>query len=127
VGSFVPLQPDLAGRLNINVALNLPQPRRVKGDLPGLGLVAKAGGNIGDGPDRSVVEASLEADRPEGGKSVLNADPKADFVAQPMPFLHQLTESSAHFDRHHHRLKRWVLYWNRVVEHNHHAVTGVAF
>ena len=56
---------------------------RTNQNLTGLGFVAKPGCDIGYRPDRGIVEASLEADGAQGGKSVGDADAEANVVSQP--------------------------------------------
>src|SRR6516164_2875895 len=56
-----------------------------------------------------------------------NADAEANLVSPPTPRFRQGSDGVAHFEGHKHRLQRRVLDWHRIVEHNHHAVTGIAF
>jgi hypothetical protein len=50
-------------------------------DLAGLSFVAKPVGNIGDGADRDIVEASLKAYNAERGIAVRDTDAEAWVMA----------------------------------------------
>ena len=75
-----PLQLELAHRLDLHGVLDLHQHPRTDEDLSRLGLIAKARGDVGYRPDSGIVEASLEADCAERGKSVRDADTEANVV-----------------------------------------------
>src|SRR3954454_9270703 len=58
-------------------------------DLAVLGMGAEARGHVGNGADRGVLLAPLEADRPDRGEALRDADAEADAVAAPRPVLLQ--------------------------------------
>jgi hypothetical protein len=121
------LERELAHRLDLHGALDLHQHSRADQDLSWLGLIAKTGGDVGHCADGGIIEASLKADGPERGKSVRNPDAEANVVPQATPRFGQRSDCLAHFKRHEHSLERRVIYWDWIVEDDHHAVTGVAF
>ena len=89
-------------------------------------MITQARGNIGDGADSRVVEASLETNGPQRCQSVLDADPKADIVAKPAPLLGQGTDSITHFERHEDGLVLRIFHWNWIIEDHHHTIAGIA-
>ncbi|HMF21012.1 MAG TPA: hypothetical protein VKG24_02660 [Pseudolabrys sp.] len=56
-------------------------------DLTGLGFVAKTGRDVRDSTNCRVIPATLESNRPERGKAMRDADPKAKVMAKVAPFL----------------------------------------
>src|SRR5215468_1421454 len=56
-----------------------------------------------------------------------NPNAKADVVPELTPLLNQLPDGRSHFNRHQYGLEGRVIYRNRIIEHHHHPVTGVAF
>src|SRR5262249_9533508 len=72
-------------------------------------------------------EASLKADGAECGKSVRYPNAEANIVPKFAPLLNQLSDGRSHFNRHQYGLESGVIYWNWIIEHHHHAVTGIAF
>ena len=95
--------------------------------MPGLGLVAKPGCNIGYRSDRGIVESTFKANRAERGKSVCDPDAKTNIVAKLTPLLDQLSDGRSHINRHQYGLESGVIYRNWVIEHDHHPVTSIAF
>ena len=77
-----PLQLELTHGLDLHRVLDLRQHSRADEDLPRLGFVAKARGDVGHRPDGGIVEAALEADGAERGEAVRNADAEANLVPQ---------------------------------------------
>ena len=122
-----PLQLELADRLDLHDVLDLRQHPRTDKDLTGLGLIAKTRGNVGYRPDGGIVKSALEADGAERSKAVRNADTEANLMPQATPGFRQRSDCLTYFKGHEHSLKRRVLYWHRIVENHHHAVTSVAF
>ena len=122
-----PLQLELAHWLDLHGVLDLHQHSRTDEDLPRLGFVAKPRGDVGNGADGGVVEAALKADGAERSEAVRDADAEANVVPQATPRFGQGSDGVTHFKRHEHGLERRVLYWHRIVEDHHHAVTSVAF
>src|SRR5262249_36279993 len=57
-----PFQLELADWLDLHGVLDLRQDARADEDLPWLGFVAKARGNVGHCTDGGIVEPALEAD-----------------------------------------------------------------
>ena len=62
--------------------LDLHQHSRADEDLARFGFVAQPRGDVRNGADGGVVEAALEANRPERGKAVRNADAEPNVVPQ---------------------------------------------
>jgi hypothetical protein len=93
-----PLQLELADWLNLHGVLDLRQHPRTNQDLPRLGFIAKPRSNIGYRPDGGVVEASLEADGAERGKTVRYADAEAN-VVPPTPRFWLGSDCVTHFKR----------------------------
>src|SRR5262249_15403838 len=122
-----PLERKIADRFNCYVLFDGHQDTRADQDLPGLGLVAKPGRDIGYRSDGGVVEASLKTDGAERSKSVRDPDAEAYVVAKLTPLLGQLSYGRSHINRHQHGLEGGVIYGNWVIEHHHHPVTGIAF
>ena len=60
-----PLQLELTDWFDLHGVLDLHQHARADEDLPRLGLVAKARGDVGNRSDGSIVEPALEADGAE--------------------------------------------------------------
>ena len=122
-----PLQLELAHWLDLHRILDLRQHARTDEDLPWLGLIAKARGDIRNGPDSGIVESALEADGAERSKAMRNADAEANVMPPPTPRFRQGSDGVTHFKRHEHRLERRVLYRHGIVEDHHHAIASVAF
>ena len=91
-GSANALEFKLPNRLDSHGIFDRHQDTRAYQYLTGLSFVAEPRCNIGYCPDRGVVEASLESDRPERGISVRNADAEADLVPQLTPLFSQCTD-----------------------------------
>jgi hypothetical protein len=75
-----PLEFKLSHCLDRHGVLDLRQHPRADEDLTGFGLIAKAGGDIGNGADSGIVEAALKADSAKRGKAMGDADAEADLV-----------------------------------------------
>src|SRR5204862_3828176 len=73
-GTREPLESDISQRLAREILAERSGHALRDQDLPALGLSAKARGEVADGPDGSVVPAALEADRPERGEALRDAD-----------------------------------------------------
>src|SRR6516164_3974031 len=71
----------LTHRLDRDRVFDRRENARTDQDLTGLGFVAKPRGYVGYRADSGIVEAPLEPDGAERGKSVRDADAKADIVA----------------------------------------------
>ena len=79
------LQLELTDRLDLHGLLDLRQYSGADDDLSRLGLIAEARGNVGDGPNRGIIEAALEADGAERGKAVRYPNAEANLVPPPTP------------------------------------------
>ena len=77
-----PLQLELADWLDLHGVFDLRQHSRADEDLPRLGLVAEARGDIGHCADGGIVEASFKADGAERSEAVRDADAKANVMAK---------------------------------------------
>src|SRR5580704_13595412 len=122
-----PLQLELTDRLDLHGVLDLRQHSRADEDLTRLGFVAKTGGHVRHRADGGIIEAPLITNRAERGKAVRYTDAEAKVMSPLPPLFRQVSDCITHFKSHEHGLKRRVLYWHWIVEHHHHAVTGVAF
>ena len=80
-----PLQLELADWLDLHGVLDLRQHTRTNEDLPRLGFIAEARGNVGYRPDGGIVEAALEADRAERSEAVRNPDAETNLVPEATP------------------------------------------
>ena len=123
-----PLQLELADWLDLHGVTDLCQYPRTNEDLSWLGLIAKPGGDVRNGPDGGIVKSALEADSPKRSKPVRDADAEANVscpqrrhVSVKAPMASRT--SSAMSDG----LERRVLDWHRIIEDHHHAVTSVSF
>ena len=56
-----------------------------------------------------------------------DADTEANVMSEPAPFARQGSDGFTRLQRHQHGLECRVLDRNRIVEDDHHAVTGVTF
>ena len=70
---------------------------------------------------------ALKAKGAKRGKVVRNADAKTNIVPPPRSRFRQRSDCVLHFKCHQYGLRRWVLYWHRVIEDDHHAVISVPF
>ena len=89
------LQLELTHWLDLHCILDLSQDARTNEDLPWLGLIAKAGGDIGNGADSGIVEAALKADSAKRGKAMRDADAEAYVVSPPPPLFRQGSDRHA--------------------------------
>jgi hypothetical protein len=121
------LERELPNRLDCHSVLNGHQDAGANEDLPWLGFIAKPRSHIGHRPDSGIVEASLEADCAQRCKPVGDADAEANVMSEPTSLLGQRSNNVAHFERHQHRLERWLLDWHWIVEHHHYPVASVTF
>src|SRR5215208_4010636 len=86
-----------------------------------LGHVAQARGEVRDGADRRVVDATFEADAAERRVTLRDAEGETEVVAAPAPFGCQLADGAPHRDAHLDRPDRGVRTRERVVEEDHQA------
>src|SRR5208282_6941402 len=84
-GTTDTLERKLAHWLDGHGIFDRHEDTRANQNLTGLGFVAKPGCHIAHRSDGRVVEATLEADGAQGGKSVGDADAEANVVSQPTP------------------------------------------
>src|SRR5918996_1704927 len=96
------LEGQLAQRLRLDQVLDRHQRALADQDLAVAGLVAQARGEVRYRADRGVLEPSLEADPPEGGVAMGDADAEAQIVTPLAPFLGKSGDVLAHRDRHAH-------------------------
>src|SRR5262252_1239062 len=75
------LERKLAHRLDRDGVSDRRENARADEDLTGLGFVAKPRGYVGYRANCGIVEAPLEPDGAERGKSVLDTDAEADIMA----------------------------------------------
>ena len=75
------LERKLTHRLDRDRVFDRRENTRTDQDLTGLGFVTKPRGYVGYCADCGIVEAPLEADGAERGKSVRDTDAEADIVA----------------------------------------------
>ena len=80
-----PLQRELTDRLDFHGMLDLHQHPRTDEDLPRLGLIAKARGDVRNRPDCRIVESALEADGAKRSKAVCYVDTEANVMPEPTP------------------------------------------
>jgi len=125
-GSANALEFIFAHRLDLDGVLDSHQYARADEYLSRLGFVAQPGCNIGHRPDGGIIEPPFETDGAERRKTVGDTDAKPNVVTKPPPFLRKRSDDVPHFERHQHRLERWLLDWHWIVKHHHHAVAGVA-
>src|SRR5262245_2134138 len=121
------LKCKIADWFNRYVLLDGHQDAGADQDLPGLGFIAKPRCDIGHSADRSIVKSAFKADSAERGKSVRDPNAEANIVTKFAPLLDQLSDGRSHINRHPYGLESGVIDRNWVIEHNHHAVTGIAF
>ena len=98
-GAVEALEGELAHRLHLGQVLHRDQQALGDQDLAGLGLPAEAGGEVGDGADGPVVPAALEADGPDGGVALGDADAEVEVVAPLAPLAEQLHDELAEWNR----------------------------
>jgi hypothetical protein len=124
-GTPNPLECELTHWLDRYRILDRQENARTDQDLTGLSFVAKTRGDVGDRPNRAVVEAPFKSDSTERRISVRYTDTKANIVAQLTPLLRQGSHGVTRFERHLHGPERRVIYLDRIVEYHHNAITGV--
>src|SRR5687767_3012223 len=95
-------------------------------DLARTGLAAQPRRQIRDGADRAVIHASLEADGADRRIALRDADPERQIPAALAPSLGKPRHHVAHGDGHADGPLRGILDLDRIVEEDHHAVTGEA-
>src|SRR5712691_187837 len=120
------LQRYLPHRLGLGDAFHRRHHALLEQDLAGLGLGAEAGREIGDGADGAVVHAPFEADGPDGGIAVRDAEPEVEVEARLLPPDGKLGHPLAHGRGHPHRALRGIRHRHGVIEENHHAVAREA-
>ena len=76
-----PFERKLTHRLDCDRIFDRRENTRTDQDLTGPGFVAKPRGYVGYSADCGIVEAPLEPDGAERGKSVFDTDAEADIVA----------------------------------------------
>ena len=81
-----PLQLELAHGLDCDGVLNLHQNSGADEDLPRLGFIAEARGNIGYRPDGGIVETAFKADSAERSEAVRYSDTEAYVVGLGGPW-----------------------------------------
>ena len=69
-----PLQLELTDWLDLHGIFDFREHSRADENLPWLGLIAKAGGNVRNRPDCGIVKSALEADGSKRRKTVRIAD-----------------------------------------------------
>src|SRR6185312_6754576 len=100
---------------------------RTDEDLSWLGLIAKAGGDVRHRTNGRIIETPLKPDGAKRRKAMRHAIAEANLVPQATPRFRQGSDCVTYLKRHEHSLERRVLDWHRIVEDDHHAVTGVSF
>ena len=80
-----PLQPDLTYGLDLHGILDFRQHAGTDEDLSWFGFIAQPRGDVGDSAYGGIIEAALEADGAERGKSVRDSDAEANVVAPSTP------------------------------------------
>src|SRR5262245_17694326 len=84
-GVIESLQVEVVDRLSLDPLLDHAVDAAAHHDLAGLGLVAQAGGEVGDAADRGIFQALLKADLAERGVAERNADTEGEVVAAVAP------------------------------------------
>jgi hypothetical protein len=95
-----PLQLELAHGLDLHGVLDLRQYSRADEDLTRVGLIAKARGNIGYGPDSGIIEPPFKSNGAERGKPVRYADAEANVMPPPTPRFRYGSDCVTHFEGH---------------------------
>ena len=93
-------------------------------DLPVARSVAEASRKVRDGSDRCIVVASLEANPPQRGVPLRNANPEAEHVAMPSPAECNVGDAIAHLDCHPDGACRPIRTRDRIIEEDHQPVAG---
>src|SRR5687768_4975430 len=96
----------------------------VEQNLAGARLAAQARRQVRHVADRGILPALLEADYPEGGLALGDADSEPHRVAELFPGLGDRHEGLLQGERHAHRALARPVHRERVVEEDHHAVAG---
>src|SRR5712692_6492506 len=93
-------------------------------DLPALGLVAQAGGEVCHRTDGPIVNPAFESDHSQGGISLSDPYSETQLLPALQPPFSQLAHLLAHSHSHPHSLccMIWVGKW--IVEKDHHPIAS---
>ena len=106
-----------------DVLRGCPDPLRDE-DLPFLGSGAESRGDVGDGSDRCVVDASFEADQAACGVSLGDPDAECEAVALALPVLGEFLHAPPHGDAEANRPQGRIVHGQRIVEEHHDPVAS---